>query len=157
MSTPNKQNPDGSLAMPDMNPASTHDENDEDENRSAADYPADVANDIGQASGETTIEDLTAQNDGDVPRIDDLGIDDLQDQPHKADVDKLTANVREDRPLFDRSVEDTADFAGAAGESDEDDGKDENEERLPEEDELGEEESRVYDISLDGPGTSDLH
>lgn len=174
MVTPNKHNRDGSLAMPDTSPSSPTkfvDEDAGDENRAIADFPADQANDLGQVSEEVSSDEFVAQNGGDGARLDDMGIDDLQDQPHEIDVEALTASAREDVPVFDRSIEDTADLPGAEMEAvaeddsaeDEavadanDESAEEEDGTLLEEDELSEEEPRVYDVSLDGPGTSDLH
>lgn len=169
---------DGSLDHPTMDPASPHKYATEDEHtqEATADFPADVGNDIGQFSegqGNTypPFPEVTeqagggdaanaAQNGGSGPRIDDLGIDDLQDVPRHQDlsaVDEYT-NEMGDRPLFDRSIEniDVGEETDiGTGEEDKRRGRNA---RLPQkEDQLADEESQVYDVSIDGPGTRDLH
>lgn len=115
---------DGSIDHPSMDPARTHDfPNEEVPQEAIADFPADVGNDIGQFSedqGNTyppfphvTAEaggveaPNAAQRGGSGPRIDDLGIDDLQDVPRNQDlaaIDEITRDMG-DRPVFDRSIE----------------------------------------------------
>jgi hypothetical protein len=62
-----------------------------------------------------------------------------------------------DRPVFDRSIENID-----IGETDIETGMENTRPgknaRLPQkEDQLADEESEVYDVSIDGPGTRDLH
>jgi hypothetical protein len=90
--------------------------------------------------------------------VDDLGIDDLQDEPHEPDLEAIEAFTQDigDIPVFDRSIEniDVGEPETDVEASEEDTRND----RLPEkEDQLAEEESEVYDVSIDGPGTRDLH
>lgn len=169
---------DGSLDHPTMDPASQHKYATEDEHtpEPTADFPADVGNDIGQYSEDQSdvyppFPKVTeqaggddapnaAQNGGSGPRIDDLGIDDLQDMPRNQDmtaIDEYT-NDMGDRPLFDRSIENI----DVGEENDIETGKEDTRRgrnaRLPQkEDQLADEESQVYDVSIDGPGTRDLH
>lgn len=167
---------DGSLDHPTMDPMAKEKYLDEDEHtqEATADYPADVGNDIGQFSEaqnvtyppfpEVNAEGNTvnaAQQGGAGPRIDDLGIDDLHDIPRDQDlaaIDEFTSDMG-DRPLFDRSIEniDVGDTGNDTEAADED-APAEGSTRLPEkEDQLADEESGVYDVSVDGPGTRDLH
>ena len=100
-----------------------------------------------------------AQRGGDGPRVDDLGIDDLQDQPHEVDmqaIDEYTEDMG-DRPVFDRSIE-NIDLDTPQAEAGKEDTRPGKNDRLPEKiDQFAEEESKVYDVSIDGPGTRDLH
>lgn len=168
---------DGSLDHPSMDPARKHQypNGDSQVQDAMADFPADVGNDMGRFSeeeGQTfpTFPDASAeagrgnvrnaaQRGGSGPRVDDLGIDDLQDQPHEVDmqaIDEYTEDMG-DRPVFDRSIEniDLDMPQNEAGKEDTRPGKDD---RLPEKvDQFAEEESKVYDVSIDGPGTRDLH
>lgn len=164
---------DGSLDHPAMGATQLHHYSIEDAHaqEAVADFPADVGNDLGQysedeghtypsfpdvanqAGGEDVLE--AAQRGGSGPRVDDLGIDDLHDQPHEIDLEAIDEYVEDigDKPMFDRSIENievetpTENIeTGAEGV------------RLPEKiEQLAEEESEVYDVSMDGPGTRDLH
>jgi hypothetical protein len=168
---------DGSIDHPSMDPSRKHHFPNEDERaeEASADFPADVGNDMGQYSEEqgnsyppfpSTTEEAggievlnAAQQGGSGPRIDDLGIDDLQDVPRDQDlaaIDEYTQDMG-DRPVFDRSIENTD-----IGETDIETGMENTRPgknaRLPQkEDQLADEESEVYDVSIDGPGTRDLH
>lgn len=170
---------DGSIDQPSMNPAHKHKLPNEDERaqEATADFPADVGNDHGQfsqAEGNTypPFPDVTeeaggddasnaAQYGGTGPRIDDLGVDDLQDQPHEPDlaaIDEFTEDMG-DRPVFDRSIENIEINPPETDvEASREDTRPGRYARLPErEDQLPDEESKVYDESMDGPGTRDLH
>lgn len=169
---------DGSLDHPTMDPMAKQKYVDEDEpaQEAVADFPADVGNDIGQFSEDQnqtypSFPDATAeagrdalnaaQRGGSGPRIDDLGIDDLQDLPREqnlAAIDEFTKDMG-DRPLFDRSIEniDVEDSASDANTAEEDSGLDSAALPGEKEDQLADEESGIYDVSVDGPGTRDLH
>lgn len=170
---------DGSLDHPTMDPAAQEKYGNEDEHmqEAIADFPADVGNDIGQFSEDQSNtyppfpkvteqvggEDApnAAQRGGSGPRIDDLGVDDLQDLPRNQDlaaIDEFTKDIG-DRPLFDRSIENLdvgeEETDIETGQEDTRRGRDA---RLPQkEDQLADEESEIYDVSIDGPGTRDLH
>ena len=92
---------------------------------------------------------------GDLPR--EPGTADLQDAPPNSNsraLDDLQgrAKLGDDVPVFDRSVEnrntDLADMDEPIS--------DDDEEPAVGKDDLSEEDRRVYDVSIDGPGTSDL-
>jgi len=167
---------DGSLDHPTMDPAAQQKYANEDEHtqEATAGFPADVGNDHGQfsedqgntyppfpkvteqAGGEDAPN--AAQSGGSGPRVDDLGVDDLQDLPRNNDlgaIDEFTQDIG-DRPLFDRSIENIdVGVEEADSETGTRRGRDS---RLPQkEDQLADEESEVYDVSIDGPGTRDLH
>ncbi|HEU4708786.1 MAG TPA: hypothetical protein VFS17_05690 [Methylophilaceae bacterium] len=181
---------DGSLDMPSLDPSRKHKYPEEDDadlqavedfpsdpDNDVADFPADVGNDLGQytedeghsyppfprVTREAGGADASnaAQHGGSGPRVDDLGTDDLQDQPNDNGLEAVNAFM-EDRdgiPVFDRSIENIdvnePETDVEAGTEDTRQGRDQ---RLPEkEDQLAEEESEVYDESIDGPGTRDLH
>ena len=172
------QDKDGSLDHPTMDPAAQQKYANDDETSLdvAADFPADVGNDIGQFSlgqgvtyppsqlSEESIEadEVTAAQDGGAgPRLDDMGIDDLQDLPRSQDlaaIDELTQEIG-DRPLFDRSIEnlDVGDTEDDGSGSEDDDFDDDSIRLTEREDQLPDEESQVYESSIDGPGTRDLH
>lgn len=131
---------DGSLDMPSLDPTNK------------GEYP-DAAE---EASADSR---NAAQSGGDGPRIDDIGVDDLQDRPREVDLEAIDKYMRDrgDTPVFDRSIESLdvgEDDTGveSAGEA----GRDE-EIHFTDEGQLENEESRVYDESIDGPGTRDLH
>lgn len=180
---------DGSLDHPTMDPAQKHKyAEDEDANRQVADFtadaendvadfPADVGNDLGQftqAEGDDyppfpkVTEEAggigarnAAQHGGSGPRVDDLGIDDLQDiphEPHLEAIDEFTEDMG-DRPLFDRSIENIdPDEQPSDMEANKEDTRPGRDVRLPErKEQFMKEESKVYDESMDGPGTRDLH
>ena len=166
---------DGSLDHPTMDPMAKQKYVDEDEptQEATADFPADVGNDIGQYSdeqpqpyqaspdGNVEMAATAAQHGGSGPRIDDLGIDDLQDLPREQDlaaIDEFTRDMG-DRPLFDRSIEniEVDDAGNASAAADEDDSTDSDTGLAEKEDQLADEESGIYDVSMDGPGTRDLH
>jgi hypothetical protein len=181
---------DGSLDMPSMDPARKYkypqDEGAErqavedfpaDEENDTAEFPADVGNDLGQYSeqeGHThpPFPEVTAdaggenarnaaQHGGSGPRVDDLGLDDLQDRPHEANLEAIDEYMedRDGTPVFDRSIENiTVDEPETDVEANKEDTRPGRNARLPErEDQLADEESKVYDESIDGPGTRDLH
>jgi hypothetical protein len=168
---------DGSIDHPSMYPSRQHRHRDEDGHaQETADFPADVGNDIGQFSrehGQTypLFPDATdeaggeevrnaAQHGGDGPRVDDLGIDDLQDVPHQPDLAAIDEYVEDisDRPVFDRSIENIEIGEETDIETGREDRQPGRSARLPEkEEQLADEESGVYDESMDGPGTRDLH
>lgn len=166
---------DGSLDHPSMDPTRSHQYPNEDDrtHEAIADFPADVGNDLGQFSEEEghtypAFPDVAAEAGGDNvpnaaqrggsgPRVDDLGIDDLQDQPHEVDMEAIDEYTEDmgDRPVFDRSIENIDLDTPETGKEDNRPGKND---RLPEKiDQFVEEESKVYDVSIDGPGTRDLH
>lgn len=170
---------DGSIDQPSMDPSRKHKFPNEDERAQDAtsDFPADVGNDLGQFSQEEgntyppfpkVSEEAggdevhnAAQRGGTGPRVDDLGMDDLQDIPHEPDLaalDEFTEDLG-DRPVFDRSVENIdLDEPRTDVEANKEDTRPGRNARLPaREDQLADEESKVYDESLDGPGTRDLH
>ena len=181
---------DGSLDMPSLDPARQHKypEDDEakrqavenfpaDEESDTAEFPADVGNDLGQyseAEGHThpTFPELSAdaggenarnaaQHGGEGPRVDDLGLDDLQDIPRESGLEAIDAFMedRDGTPVFDRSIENiTVDEPETDVEASKEDRRPGRDARLTErEDQLSVEESEVYDQSMDGPGTRDLH
>lgn len=170
---------DESIDQPAMDPSRKHKFPNEDERAQDAtsDFPADVGNDLGQFSQEAgntyppfpkVSEEAggdevhnAAQRGGTGPRVDDLGMDDLQDIPHEPDLaalDEFTEDLG-DRPVFDRSVENIdLDEPRTDVEANKEDTRPGRNARLPaREDQLADEESKVYDESLDGPGTRDLH
>lgn len=170
---------DGSIDHPSMDPSQRHKRPNEDEHAqdATADFPADVGNDHGQFSDDEsdsyppfprTTDKAggdqarnAAQHGGSGPRVDDLGIDDLQDVPHEPDLAAIDEFVEDmgDRPVFDRSIENIdTDEQETDVEANKEDNRSGRNARLPDkEDQLMDEESKVYDESMDGPGTRDLH
>ena len=144
-------------------------QNNPDAEASAELFSADAADDIGQLSSEAypfseTLsaevglhDENAAQHGGSGPRIDDLGIDDLvNENPEEGDLDKNLSTLHEldkkDMPLFDQSMENRN--------PDEPDGKNPTPRNIKRtetgEDDSEGENSTLYDVSLDGPGTEDL-
>lgn len=136
----------------------------------AADFPARSADDMGQlyeeqSEGYPFSEKLSEavgpqgenaeQNGGSGPRIDDLGFGDLQDRDEleKKDLPMMDALARTDMPVFDQSIDnEDPDQPPASKRS-----KKADDTAGVGEDPLSDEDLRPYDVSLDGPGTSDLH
>lgn len=159
------------MDMPSMNPMKPDESrtapDSKDYREPAAEFPAQGANDLGelwqersdgpQFSAQLTDEagennDNAEQTGGNGPRIDDLGYSDLSDKQElgKADLPAIDKLARTDQPLFDRSLD------NRNPDEPEPDPHHPDAKRVGK-DKLSGEDLRAYDVSVDGPGTSDLH